>query len=418
MRRLSKTPSTKLSPYSQRLIALSTATVHAGSRLERRVWDKSLDESVLKLLKTGRQGGIDAALEHLFKTDLTAYDALLESTEAMSESSILEHDGKEYDVLLVAAPILAWTRFSITSGPLEPDVVKTLTGLLSSHVLCPDARVTMAPALFSIDQLPFSHIETFGLTKRLSQAAISGAEYHMPANRPETIPFLADVRYLVAGVAVPAGSPIFRWQSMEDSSGSSAAKDECLAEWQKQAMPSLTRLLPGCNIELMLPEAFFSACRKADQRIRPASIRAATNYLTNTLDIQPSDLCVVIGGFGSAVENDFVEEYRVSFMTQSEWHVLYGIVWPVYGPDEAQQTEIIVQPEKMLDTLSDQKQESPLEQILSVLKECGVDCEKIHSQRFLMEFCDDCGAPLYPDLAGDLVHAEMPEDIPKPGHFH
>jgi hypothetical protein len=36
-----------------------------------------------------------------------------------------------------------------------------------------------------------------------------------------------------------------------------------------------------------------------------------------------------------------------------------------------------------------------------------------------MEFCDDCGAPLFPDREGELVHAEMPEDTPPPvEHFH
>ncbi|HEX7649512.1 MAG TPA: DUF2863 family protein, partial [Noviherbaspirillum sp.] len=44
---------------------------------------------------------------------------------------------------------------------------------------------------------------------------------------------------------------------------------------------------------------------------------------------------------------------------------------------------------------------------------------KRHSERFPMEFCEDCGAPLYPDSDGELVHAEMPEDVPSgTEHFH
>ena len=36
-----------------------------------------------------------------------------------------------------------------------------------------------------------------------------------------------------------------------------------------------------------------------------------------------------------------------------------------------------------------------------------------------MEFCDDCGAPLFADADGELVHPEMPEDAPQDaGHFH
>jgi hypothetical protein len=28
---------------------------------------------------------------------------------------------------------------------------------------------------------------------------------------------------------------------------------------------------------------------------------------------------------------------------------------------------------------------------------------------FPMEFCDDCGAPFYPNADAEMVHAEMPE---------
>ena len=35
------------------------------------------------------------------------------------------------------------------------------------------------------------------------------------------------------------------------------------------------------------------------------------------------------------------------------------------------------------------------------------------------EFCEDCGAPLFPNARGDAVHAEMPEDVePDITHFH
>jgi hypothetical protein len=32
-----------------------------------------------------------------------------------------------------------------------------------------------------------------------------------------------------------------------------------------------------------------------------------------------------------------------------------------------------------------------------------------HAQRFPLEYCDDCGAPLFPNPAGHAVHAEAPE---------
>jgi len=419
MRRPLKTSPHKLSPDSQRLIALAEATNQASSRLERRVWEKSLDEFVLKLLKASRQTNIDAALEHLFKTELNAYDTLLETTEAVSESSILEQDEVKYDVLLIAAPILAWTRFSIASGSLPAEVQITLSEYLAANILSAEARMAMAPTLFSIEQLPYSHVDTFSLTKRLSQSALKGTAFRVVPNKQETVPFLADVRYLLAAVAVPSGAPVFRWQTLQNPAESGVAREECLVEWQKQATPSLVRLLPGCNIELLLPEAFFAACRKADLQIRPASIRAAIHYLTHTLEIQPSDLCAVIGGFGELAENDYVDEYRVGFMTRNDGRILYGIVWPIYGPEEAQQTLAADSPGRIPeDAVSGRKRDTPIEQILALLHESEVDCEKIHDERFPMDFCEDCGAPLFADRAGELVHAEMPEDAPQSGHFH
>jgi uncharacterized protein YuzB (UPF0349 family) len=36
-----------------------------------------------------------------------------------------------------------------------------------------------------------------------------------------------------------------------------------------------------------------------------------------------------------------------------------------------------------------------------------------------MEYCEDCGAPLYPTLDGELVHAELPEESEPAGqHLH
>ena len=41
------------------------------------------------------------------------------------------------------------------------------------------------------------------------------------------------------------------------------------------------------------------------------------------------------------------------------------------------------------------------------------------NERFIAEYCDDCGAPLFADPTGELVHAEMPDDTPTGNeHFH
>jgi len=44
-----------------------------------------------------------------------------------------------------------------------------------------------------------------------------------------------------------------------------------------------------------------------------------------------------------------------------------------------------------------------------VLREAGVKDVLFLDHHFPMEFCDDCGAPLYPNAEAEMVHAEMPE---------
>jgi len=147
MRRPNKGSSAKLSADSQRLVMFSQAVVQAASRLEERAWERNLDAQVQKLLKSNHQDSIDAALDELFKQQSGAYDALMEALEAGSESCRLEQDGVAYDALLIAMPILAWTRFSIASGQVSPDMITTLGAHLYAHVLASDVRMAMAPTL-------------------------------------------------------------------------------------------------------------------------------------------------------------------------------------------------------------------------------------------------------------------------------
>jgi len=141
MRRTSKIPSPKISSESHRLAALAKALIQASSRVEERGWERSLDAILQKILKSGHQESIDAALDLTFKLKDNAYDALVEMIEANSESCVIEHDGVAYDCLLIAAPILAWTRFSIPAGSIAPDIITTLSAHLYAHILAPRCRL-------------------------------------------------------------------------------------------------------------------------------------------------------------------------------------------------------------------------------------------------------------------------------------
>lgn len=416
MRRPSKNNNHKLSADSQRLATLAQAIIQAASRLEERNWERQLDTLLRKLLKGNHQDVVDAALDHLFKLESAAYDALMECAEAASESCQVEQDGISHDALLVAVPILAWTRFTIASGPIATEMVSTLSAHLHAHVLAEGTKMAMAPNLFSIDQLPRSHAETFALTQRMALAALKDSALKQLAQPAETAPFLADTRYLLVVVTAVSGEPLFRWQA----SANLVERDEALSQWNTQAMPTITRLLPGCGIELLLPEAYFVACREGDKQIRPASIRAAVHYLTYTLGVEPHELHAIIGSFGEESAEARVDEYRISFARTENFEVIYGIVWPLYGQEdeeELQYRDMDIPVDPVIS--ADVERKSPIEEILALLEECGITDVKRHAELFAMEFCDDCGAPLFPDMDAELVHAEMPEDAPTGStHLH
>jgi len=408
MRRPVKRPSSKLSAESQRMINSSQALADSTSRLEVRSWERSLDLLLHKQLKNNHQGIIDTALDHLFKADLAAYDVLVEAVESNSEACALEHGDQLFNVQLLALPVLAWTRFSIASGQLPADLRDGLFAHLHAHVLADDASLALAPTLYAIEQLPRHHADVFALTQRMGLAALKKSTPQLSLETTATAPFLADTRYLIAAVTVPNGAPMFRWQ-MDESKSAMQEKNAALEAWTLQATPLLARFLAGCNVELLLPQPYYFACREADKRIRPAAIRAADHYLTHTLGVNSSELYANIGSFCEDI-NAQVDEYRVGFSIGNSDNIVYGIVWPLYEQEDGDEVSDLATPDGS---------KKPIEELLGILRECGIVHIKLHEERYTMEFCDDCGTPLFPTTDGELAHPEMPEDTPTAlEHFH
>lgn len=417
MRHLSKSSSHKLSADSLRLMNFCRAVLQSGSRLEQRTWERHLENLLDKLLKGGHQNTLETALNQLFTSEPDAYEVLMDAAEASSESCMIERDGVAYDALLIALPILAWTRYSIPSGTIPADVLNPLGAHLHAHVLAADVKAAIAPTLFSIDQLPHTHAEIFALCRQMAQAALQNMPLSALTKAPETAPFLADTRYLLATVVAPAGMPLFNWQAAAGQADYSGARAAALKQWRLQATPNIARFTPGCGIELLLPDAYFIACREADKQIRPASIRAADFYLTSTLGVESQDLQASIGAFAEAIDGN-IDEYRIGFSVGQNPEIVYGVVWPLYG-EEDDQAAVDASGAPVLQSAGAEQDKTPIEEILTLLRECGITRIKRHRERFLMEFCEDCGAPLYPDQDAELVHAEMPEGAPAGSeHFH
>ena len=393
-----------MSRNSERLVALALRLNASGSRLEDAFWERELDALLTKLLRAGNDDAVEAALDHLLTTDAAAYDVLVDQCESMAESQVATVAGAEYDMLLLAAPILAWTRYAIPSGPLPAADSEVLRVHLGAHVLAADARIMLAPWLFSLEQIPRSFAETFALTKKLATAALSGSAASLDVMDPrETAPMLADSRFLLAGVAVPRGGPVFRWQEQADPSAEHTGRAQSLKDWIAQGRPNLAPLLPSCGFELLLPDAFYVSVRDSDRRVRPYTIRASAAFLEGALEVDASQFRAVVAGVGEEI----VDEYRIGFAVKGNEAVVHGVVWPLYGRD---------------DTPADApfgSDETAVDEISALLKEVGItDIHTLPDNHF-PEFCEDCGAPLFPDANGDFVHATLPEEgHSAPAHFH
>ena len=395
----------RLPPDAEKLVELSLSLSASGSRTEDRFWESRIDNLLAKILKAGNQPTLDAALDHLQQHHPESYGVLADQTETASEAAELVHQDGPWQTLLIAAPVLAWTRYAIPSGALRDDLALALSAHLQAHVLAADTRIALAPFLYSIDQLPRHHVEVARLAQTLSQAALSGQAAKLNlSGMPETAPILADPRFILAVVASPAGAPLFRWQ--EENAGRKIARETCLEQWKSQGGANLAAVFPGCEFECLLPDAYYSACRDADERVRPHTIRTAVRYLQDILSTTPGELRAVVGGFGE----QRIDEYRVGFTRRGSNDVLYGVIWPLYGRENGE-TEAALE--------ASQTPFDPLDALLALLKETGITDIRQHAGCFEPEYCDDCGVPLYLDPLGEIVHAEMPDDAePVQPHFH
>jgi len=376
----------RISADATELGRLAIGLAESGSKLEDLFWQKRLADLVDRLLHDGAEEDLNASLDRLFDTHAMAHDDLADIVESQAESCTMLDRGQDFDILLIAVPVLGWSRFSIPATPIPQSLLQTLKVQLGAHVFAAGARVALADYLYSPDQLPHSFVDTWQLLQKLGAAALAGCDLGVDASSmPETNRFLSDTRYLVGALAVPRGLPLFRWNE-EDKSTREAA----LKEWLRQGAPCLEPLLTGCAYQPLLADAYHAACRAADSASRPYSLNASVAFLQATLGESADNLRAIVGGF----HDKRLEEYRIGFGPRDEDVIYHGVVWPLLGIED-ETTDVAGE-------------------IEGVLRKTGLKEVTVLDQQFPYEFCDDCGAPLYPNIEGETVHAEMPEQDDSP----
>lgn len=391
----------RLARDAQQLITLAAHCTKAGSRYEDIFWEREIIALGSKLMAAGQDSVIEAALDSTLdsslESDLDTHETLISFCEAAAECSSVDVTGASFDTLLIAMPMVAWSRYAIASGPLSMTAVKSdtvtnktvdaLLAALHTHILAKDAQACMSPYLYSIDQMPISFSGVHKLAQKLTHAAINNTQPSFDyAKLPAAADLLADVRFLIAGVSVPEGAPLFRWQA-----DVAINRDACAATWTTEAKPLMAGLLPGCEFECLLPDAYFVSCREADRRVRPYAIRSAVAFLETSLKVKPEKVNAVVAAVGEKA----VTEFRISFITPGQSDVVHGSIWPVFSAEEDES------------------------EIIRVLRECKVGNIITPEGMFDAEHCDDCGAPLFANADSEMVHPAWPDDAEHAAaHYH
>jgi len=371
---------------AETLAKLARRMAESGSRLEDQLWERRLVELINDRLARGFEEAIDAALDELSGSNPRAYDDLADLAESCAESSTIEIDGRAHDGLLLALPILAWSRYKLPTLALSSAMVDNVAVQIAAHLAARGARCAVADMLYSIDQLP----ESFGEVRDVAEALFGSAAQDGrlkidPKSLREPIAMLADSRYLLAAIVVPQGAPVYHWQQTGVDPDAKAAAVEAFRE---QLTNILTPIMTGCRFRVLAPNAFHAALRLGDRELREFSLEAAISFLKLSYELSPSSLQATMAVYEEK-RNQPTTEIRIGVSRIADDDVVIeGVVWPLLGDDE----------------------ERTLEEIEAAIKRLGINRIVAHAHRFPLEYCDDCGAPVFPNPSGHSVHTEPPED--------
>lgn len=397
---------------SDALKRLAIGLSEATSRVEQSFWEQQLIELIDKAFTPAGQEALQATLDRLWEQHPAAYETLADLIEARTESKALIHQGIRYQCLFFCAPLLAWSRLRIPTPMLSADALEGIRAHLYAHIFSRNVKLALADRLLSPDQLPFGFNATHKWARELFNCAVENQPLHLRSqNLPETAEFISDLRFMIGAVLVPEGEPLFRWQ--EDN----CQQEDAFAAWSTQAHALFAQHLPGCTVQLLLPGAFYNTCRQADREARSFFILAGIAYLCTLLECTPDQIMASVAPFYAQESHqptqeappepardtphrnkaaDPIVEYRIGLQHKDAETIQHGVVWPIFSEEE-------------VPTAADE--------IREILQAAGLKEIVMHTHPFPLEYCDDCGAPLFPNEEGETVHTEAPEEPENTPHY-
>ncbi|MEN9559663.1 MAG: hypothetical protein RLZZ502_874 [Pseudomonadota bacterium] len=368
---------------SENLLALAEQLLLSTHALEHYQWQTQLADAVHQTFEQHPKHislAIDKA-EHLGRE--TTADVLLDACEQILECRPITLDGQKYQQMLVLIPILLNASHQPYCGKLPPSLAQEVLRHLNEQVMCSHSDTTLHPYLYRPEQFPDDMLAMYQFSERLFLS-------HQQNKTATPLPsFESDddnwspvhMRCLFALARVPEGKPFFKWQEQLGQ------HEACFLGWREQASKVFAALLPGCQIDLILPGPMHHALEASQRQNRFFVLASAVNHMFEHENLSHAQMQAILAEFKHP-EGDFAE-IRISLKAANQERISHGLTWIPFGDENAQLL---------------------LNHCQTLLNDIGVKNVLILDESYTTEYCDDCGSALFPDEEGELHHLGNEDD--------
>lgn len=369
-------------PITEQLTELALLCEESTTRIEDAILDGELERLCSGLLGRFEDAPIERALARLKDLPGQAYDELLSMSEDCAQSC---SDGNGTHVL-VLVPLLLWSRYRIPFGPVRPNVLSRLCDLYRDCFCTPHCRVTIGSTLLAAEHIP----ERLSAVRRLLAALSDPALEHggileisrMLGSQPPAD--FSDSRYLVLSVNAPSSKELFG-ASMRDH----IERARATMRFSLAAREIIEDELIGCVFQVEPPAAFFTGWRQCEAAMRVYAVRSLAEYVS-AMGIPAAQMVATTAVFTrrEPTENQPPNEIRVGISSEdAPDRIVAGVVWSC-NEDDTEYSQTLAG---------------------NILRSEGIPVVHELTRTFPMEWCEDCGAPLYATPSGMVAHTEAPE---------
>lgn len=357
----------------------------SGSGFEDRVFEDRIHALVNEHLDRLDDTEIEAALSQLDSDDVPpgSYESFLNIVEDCAES----HTTDKGSAVLFLIPLFCWSRYGNPVGRISNETLIEL-GRIFKETLTSGADavdVRMGSHLLTAEHLPETLTSVRKLLDNVSAGSSQVVDISYLADTAAPADF-ADTRYLVLTARSDKPTDL-----MPDASLSYVEWARRQMQFCMRAHDALEMDMIGSVYEVLPATSFYTAWRQAEAAMHVFCLKALVDFV-HAMGLSPSRCVATVALFtptADTPEDDASSEIRIGISSVHETDkVVAGVAWRA-SPDEFEQLDALAR---------------------DVLRSKDLTTVYTHQQSFPLEWCEDCGAPLYANPEGLVVHIDEPHE--------